>query len=217
MVERRRIPSLPPKQAVAAADESEAPSQAPAPQPQSRPAATQPGPSAASARAAEGQVTPGQARPAAEPIGYGRPPKHSQFKPGQSGNPRGRAKGSQNMRTLLEAELKKTVRVREEGRTRKRSKGEIVAAQLVNRAVQGEPRAVDSLFRFMDEPVRGARRGVIEPAVPHGGFGIASASASPPSALIETFLAMAREADPQVVREQLGLDPSAADENGDEP
>ena len=32
-------------------------------------------------------------------IGYGRPPRHSQYKPGQSGYPRGRPKGSRNFKT----------------------------------------------------------------------------------------------------------------------
>ena len=34
-------------------------------------------------------------------VGYGCPPVHSQFKPGESGNPSGRAKGSQNLKTLF--------------------------------------------------------------------------------------------------------------------
>jgi hypothetical protein len=34
-------------------------------------------------------------------VGYGRPPKKARFKPGQSGNPRGRPKGSQNVKTKL--------------------------------------------------------------------------------------------------------------------
>lgn len=38
-------------------------------------------------------------------VGYGKPPRHSQFKPGQSGNPRGRKKGSRGLRTDLHAEL----------------------------------------------------------------------------------------------------------------
>jgi hypothetical protein len=38
-------------------------------------------------------------------VGYGRPPKHSQFAPGRSGNLNGRPKGSKNMTTLLQEEL----------------------------------------------------------------------------------------------------------------
>jgi hypothetical protein len=30
-------------------------------------------------------------------VGYGRPPQHTQFQPGRSGNPKSRAKGSKNL------------------------------------------------------------------------------------------------------------------------
>ena len=30
-------------------------------------------------------------------VGYGRPPQHTQFRPGQSGNPAGRRKGVRNL------------------------------------------------------------------------------------------------------------------------
>ena len=40
-------------------------------------------------------------------VGYGRPPVNRQFKPGQSGNPRGRPKGSKNFATIFAEALKK--------------------------------------------------------------------------------------------------------------
>ena len=40
-------------------------------------------------------------------VGYGRPPEATRFKPGQSGNPKGRPKGSKNLRTLFAEELRR--------------------------------------------------------------------------------------------------------------
>ena len=42
-------------------------------------------------------------------VGYGKPPKHTRFQPGQSGNPRGRPKGTKNLKTDLEEELSERV------------------------------------------------------------------------------------------------------------
>ena len=52
-------------------------------------------------------------------IGYGRPPRHSQYKPGQSGYPRGRPKGSRNLKTVVMAALKATVKITCDGKSRK--------------------------------------------------------------------------------------------------
>ncbi len=46
-------------------------------------------------------------------IGYGRPPLHSRFKPGESGNPRGRPKGAASFKSDLLEELSETIAVRE--------------------------------------------------------------------------------------------------------
>jgi len=77
-----------------------------------------------------------------EAVGYGRPPKAYRFKPGQSGNPRGRPKGSKNMMTLFEQELDAKVTVTEHGERRTITKRQVIAKQLVNKAATGDAKAV---------------------------------------------------------------------------
>lgn len=71
-------------------------------------------------------------------VGYGKPPAHSQFKKGQSGNPNGRPKGSANLATTLRRTLNEKVTIVENGRQKVVSKGEAAIKQLVNRSAQGE-------------------------------------------------------------------------------
>ncbi|WP_369722061.1 DUF5681 domain-containing protein [Bradyrhizobium sp. LLZ17] len=52
-------------------------------------------------------------------LGYGRPPQHSRFKPGQSGNPRGRPKGSLNFTTDLKNTLLAPVALNDGGKSRR--------------------------------------------------------------------------------------------------
>src|SRR5439155_1781990 len=52
-------------------------------------------------------------------VGYGKPPRHTRFGLGRSGNPRGRPGGSKKLSTLLSEALKEPVIVVENGRRRK--------------------------------------------------------------------------------------------------
>tara|TARA_R110000765_G_scaffold420136_2_gene524872 strand:- start:374 stop:766 length:393 start_codon:yes stop_codon:yes gene_type:complete len=92
-----------------------------------------------------------------EPIGYGKPPKKSQFKPGKSGNAKGRPKGGISLKTALRRELEAKLVVKEQGKTRKMSKLEALAKRLVTDALNGNPRALAELLRQVnlhlpDEP-----------------------------------------------------------------
>lgn len=76
-----------------------------------------------------------------ERVGYKCPPRASRFKPGQSGNPRGRPKGSKSLASAIDKELAKTVVVNDRGRQRRLPKADVLAAQLVNGAIQSPKNA----------------------------------------------------------------------------
>jgi hypothetical protein len=84
-------------------------------------------------------------------VGYGCPPAHSQFKPGQSGNPSGRAKGSQNFKTLFDKILNEEISLREGSDVKKLSKAEAIARGVVIGALKGDVRNVAILFRLAEQ------------------------------------------------------------------
>jgi hypothetical protein len=94
------------------------------------------------------------------PVGYKKPPRASQFKPGRSGNTEGRPKGAKNFRTAIEAELDSRIAATENGKRRRISKRTAVVKQLVNKAVSGDPRAIPLLFNecrhIVDQPLTGS-------------------------------------------------------------
>ena len=87
--------------------------------------------------------------PSDDKTGYSKPPKHTQFKPGQSGNPKGRPKGTKNLKTDLEEELRELIVVREGGNVKTVSKQRAMLKSLTAKAVQGDPRAADIVINMM--------------------------------------------------------------------
>jgi hypothetical protein len=79
-------------------------------------------------------------------VGFGKPPRAMQFKPGQSGNPAGRPRGAKNFATAIEQELDARVTVTENGRRRRISKREVIAKHLVNKAASGDLKAIPLLL-----------------------------------------------------------------------
>jgi hypothetical protein len=85
-------------------------------------------------------------------VGYGKPPPEHQFKPGQSGNPKGRPKGPGNIYKLIAKHAAKKVTVIENGAEKKMAKIDVVISAMLNKAASGDLAAarltLTSLFAF---------------------------------------------------------------------
>src|SRR4051812_12927785 len=75
-------------------------------------------------------------------VGYKKPPKHTQFQPGQSGNPKGRPKKVATVNEVFLKELQSRVSMTtSSGKKRKISMLEAIAKRQANLAVSGDPKA----------------------------------------------------------------------------
>jgi len=80
-------------------------------------------------------------------VGYGKPPTHSQFRPGQSGNPAGRRKGVCNLKTDVIRMLRTPVKVKG-GRPRTRSTQEGALMVLREKTLRADPRSLGLFFEL---------------------------------------------------------------------
>ena len=95
-------------------------------------------------------------------VNYRKPPLHTRFKKGQSGNPRGRP--AKHLPALLIAALNEPVYVTTNGRRRRITKREAVIAQLVNKSASADLRATKMLIDMMKDIEKKA--GVAAPPEP---------------------------------------------------
>jgi hypothetical protein len=89
-------------------------------------------------------------------VGWGKPPKHTQFKKGRSGNPKGRPAGRRNFKTDLVEELGTRVEVKERGRKRLLTKQQVIVKQLITRCANGDPAALGRLLPVLLQLEQGA-------------------------------------------------------------
>jgi hypothetical protein len=80
--------------------------------------------------------------------GYGKPPRHTQFRKGMSGNPKGRPKGSRNLASIFRRISEEKVQVNGPNGPRYITKLEAGITQLVNRAAKGDLKAVRELIHW---------------------------------------------------------------------
>jgi Family of unknown function (DUF5681) len=94
----------------------------------------------------KGSSSPWVPQRASQEVGYGRPPRAHRFKPGQSGNPRGRPKGAKNEPTILNNLLHRRIEVREGGRARKVTVFEAILLRFTEDALKGNTKTAAFLF-----------------------------------------------------------------------
>ncbi len=136
---------------------------------------------------------PGAEPPPEYEVGYGKPPRHSRFGKGQSGNPKGRPPRSKNMMTLLTRALNERVTISENGRRKVITKREAIVAQLVNKSASADLKAMSMLLGMLQQAEAPAPR-----------------SGPPSAALVEADESVLRS-----LRERLAASPGGSD--GSEP
>ncbi|GLQ22556.1 hypothetical protein GCM10007853_04300 [Algimonas ampicilliniresistens] len=79
-------------------------------------------------------------------VGYGKPPSHTRFKPGRSGNPKGRPKNARGLKTDLRAELVSKMKIRMNGEDVSGTKQQLMLRTLTTRAASGDVSATRILI-----------------------------------------------------------------------
>lgn len=83
-------------------------------------------------------------------IGYGRPLKVTRFKPGQSGNPKGRKHKPKSAQAQMRTVLSKKVNITEGGRTKRLTLQEVMLRSIANKAAKGDHRAANFVLGLIN-------------------------------------------------------------------
>lgn len=111
------------------------------------------------------------ARPAGNyEVGYGKPPRHSRYKPGQSGNPKGRPKGALSLNTIVRKRMHETVSLKTARGVSQVPRIEGLFMKAMEVGGRGEMRALERLFAMyvaaFPEPVAASEpAGPVEPGL----------------------------------------------------
>ena len=96
-------------------------------------------------------------------IGFKKPPRHTQFQPGRSGNPSGRPKKAEAVSDVLKKELNARITVLKDGKRQRVPMLRAIIKQLVNMAAKGDSQAFANLLKAikLERPDGGDNLGLL--------------------------------------------------------
>jgi hypothetical protein len=96
-----------------------------------------------------GQANRGkQSSTANHSVGYGKPPLAARFKPGTSGNTKGRPKGAKNLKTLIREAMTASIPIQEGEKTRRVTRLEGVVLRQIQSALRGNDKSAMAVLKI---------------------------------------------------------------------
>ena len=90
-------------------------------------------------------------------VGFRRPPRHTRFQKGRSGNPSGRPRGSRDLRGAMLDELRRSITAKENRRSVRVTKAQLLMKSLIAKAVGGDMKAAALVLTYMQKLDPGAQ------------------------------------------------------------
>jgi hypothetical protein len=96
-----------------------------------------------------------------EPVGYGKPPNRTKFRPGVSGNPKGRPKRSPSaLADIIRDTMNTPLQIREHGRVKSLTRKELAVRLLIDRATKGDLMSADQVLKVRAQAKRHGEMGI---------------------------------------------------------
>ena len=95
-------------------------------------------------------------------VGYGKPPRAHQFKPGQSPNPEGRPKGSKNEATIIKEILGQKIKIREGGKIRTITVHEAMFRRFAEKSLAGDIKSATFLLNRLNSVISAVNSGGLD-------------------------------------------------------